>query len=159
MNESNPRCRESLSLSRRQFLRSTLAAAATAALRPGATAAAGKCRPVIAGSYWTYDAAESVKWGAAGWEAELDRQAAQHRLHLIAQYDPCPIARQTNVPVFGLSGFLDPIVPWPFVRRWLGKNCAALRDYKVIHSADHNVLGTAPVDAAKQILAWMNQQP
>jgi pimeloyl-ACP methyl ester carboxylesterase len=89
---------------------------------------------------------------------ELDRQAAQHRLHLIAQYDPCPIARQTNVPVFGLSGFLDPIVPWPFVRRWLKKNCPALRDYKVIHSADHNVLGTAPVDAAKQILAWMNQR-
>jgi pimeloyl-ACP methyl ester carboxylesterase len=89
---------------------------------------------------------------------ELDRRAAQHRLHLIAQNDPCPIARQTNVPVSGLSGFLDPIVPWPFVRRWLGKNCPALRNYKVIRSADHNVLSTAPVDAAKQILDWMNQQ-
>ncbi len=76
MNESNPRCRKSLSLSRRQFLRNTLAATAAASLWPGPTAAAGKCRPVIAGSYWTYDAAESVKRGAAGWEAELDRQAA-----------------------------------------------------------------------------------
>jgi pimeloyl-ACP methyl ester carboxylesterase len=89
---------------------------------------------------------------------ELDRRAAQHRLHLIAQYDPCPIARQTNVPVFGLSGFLDPIVPWPFVRRWLKKNCPALRDYKVIRQADHNVLSTAPVEAAKQVLEWMNQR-
>jgi pimeloyl-ACP methyl ester carboxylesterase len=90
---------------------------------------------------------------------ELDRRAAQHRLRLIAQNDPCPIARQTNVPVFGLSGFLDPIVPWPFVRHWLKKNCFALRNYKIIGRADHNVLGTAPVDAATQVLEWMNQQP
>ena len=62
----------------------------------------------------------------------LDRRAAQHRLHLIAGFDPRPIARQTTLPVFGLSGILDPIVPWPFVRRWLKRNCPALRDYKVI---------------------------
>jgi pimeloyl-ACP methyl ester carboxylesterase len=88
---------------------------------------------------------------------ELDRRAAQHRLHLISQYDPRLIASQTRLPVFGLSGILDPIVPWPFTRRWLRKNCPALRDYKVIRSADHNVLSTAPVEAAQQVLEWMNR--
>jgi len=90
---------------------------------------------------------------------ELDRRSAQHRLHLMAQYDPRPIASQTRLPVFGLSGILDPIVPWPFVRRWLRKNCPALRDYKIIRRADHNVLSTAPMEAAQQVLDWMNQQP
>jgi len=86
---------------------------------------------------------------------DLDRRAAQHRLHLIAQYDPRPIARRTALPVFGLSGFLDPIVPWPFTRRWLRKNCPALREYKIIRRADHNVLSTAPREAAQQILDWV----
>jgi pimeloyl-ACP methyl ester carboxylesterase len=88
----------------------------------------------------------------------LDRHAAQHRLHLIAGYDPCQIARQTKLPVFGLSGILDPIVPWPWVRRWLKRNCPALRDYKIITTADHNVLGTAPKEAARQVLEWMNRR-
>jgi pimeloyl-ACP methyl ester carboxylesterase len=87
---------------------------------------------------------------------DLDRRAAQHRLHLIAGFDPRPIARQTRLPVFALSGILDPIVPWPFVRRWLKRNCPALRDYKIITRADHNVLGTAPRQAARQVLEWMN---
>ena len=86
---------------------------------------------------------------------ELDRRAAQHRLHLIAGNDPRPIAGKTGLPVFGLSGFLDPIVPWPLVRRWLKKNCPALRDYKIIGCADHNVLSTAPKEAVEQILEWM----
>ena len=86
---------------------------------------------------------------------ELDRRAAQHRLHLIAQNDPRDIASQIKLPVFGLSGFLDPIVPWPLVRRWLRKNCPALRDYKIIGCADHNVLGTASREAAEQILDWI----
>jgi pimeloyl-ACP methyl ester carboxylesterase len=90
---------------------------------------------------------------------DLDRRAAQHRLHLIAGFDPRPIARQTKLPVFGLSGILDPIVPWPLVRRWLKRNCPALRDYKIIKSADHNVLGTAPKRAAKQVLEWMAHIP
>ena len=86
---------------------------------------------------------------------ELDRRAAQHRLHLIAENDPRLIASGTKLPVFGLSGVLDPIVPWPWVRHWLRKNCPALRDYKVIASADHNVLATAPGKAAEQVLKWM----
>jgi len=88
---------------------------------------------------------------------ELDRHAAQHRLRLVAQNDPRSIVRQTRLPVFGLSGFFDPIVPWPMVRRWLRNHCPALRDYKVIANADYNVLSTAPEAAAKQILKWMGQ--
>jgi pimeloyl-ACP methyl ester carboxylesterase len=88
---------------------------------------------------------------------DLDRRAAQHRLHLVAENDPRAIARQTRLPVHYLSGWLDPIVPWPFVRRWLKKNCPALRECKIIRTADHNVLGTAPGEAAGLILAWMNR--
>ena len=87
---------------------------------------------------------------------ELDLQAAKHRLHLIAQYDPRPIARQGSVPVHGLTGFVDPIVPWWWVRPWLKKYCPALRDYRIIWRADHNVLGTAAETAAEQVLSWMN---
>ncbi|MDD5140784.1 MAG: alpha/beta hydrolase [Verrucomicrobiales bacterium] len=88
---------------------------------------------------------------------DIDRRAAQHRLHLIAENDPRPVASQTRLPVFYLSGWLDPIVPWPFVRRWLKKNCPALRECKIIRNADHNVLGTAPKEASDQILSWMQQ--
>ncbi len=87
---------------------------------------------------------------------ELDRRAAQHRLQLLAENDPRPIARQTKLPVFGLSGFFDPIVPWPRVRHWLRKHCPALRDYRVLKRADHNVLSTAPEEAAEQVLCWIN---
>jgi len=86
---------------------------------------------------------------------ELDRRAAQHRLHLIAENDPCDIAGRVKLPVFALSGWLDPIVPWPLVRRWLRNNCPALRDYKVLRRADHNVLSTAPGEAAEQVLEWI----
>jgi pimeloyl-ACP methyl ester carboxylesterase len=87
---------------------------------------------------------------------ELDRQAAQHRLRLVAENDPRPVVRQLGLPVFALTGFFDPVVPWPRVRRWLRKNCPALRDYKVILRADHNVLNTAPREAANLVLHWMN---
>jgi pimeloyl-ACP methyl ester carboxylesterase len=92
-----------------------------------------------------------------GRRTELDRRAATHRLRLIAANDPRPIARQTTLPVHYLSGWLDPIVPWPFVRRWLQKNCPALRECKIIRTADHNVLGTTPAIAARQILTWMQR--
>ncbi|HUA37595.1 MAG TPA: alpha/beta hydrolase [Candidatus Sulfopaludibacter sp.] len=86
---------------------------------------------------------------------ERDRRAAQHRLSLIVRNDPRPIARRSTLPLFGLSGFFDPIVPWPMVRRWLRKHCPGFRDYRVIVSGDHNVLGTAPGKAARQVLDWM----
>jgi pimeloyl-ACP methyl ester carboxylesterase len=85
----------------------------------------------------------------------LDLKAAQHRLHLLAVNDPCAIARASKVPIYALSGFFDPIVPWFWVRRWLRRNCPALREYRIIWSADHNVLGTAPEKSAEQVVHWM----
>lgn len=87
---------------------------------------------------------------------ELDKQAATHRLRLIAGSDFRAVAAQTKLPVFGITGILDPIVPWPFVRRWLKNNCPALRDYKVVR-ADHNVLGTGTRAAADQVLRWIHK--
>jgi len=86
---------------------------------------------------------------------ELDRRAAVHRLRLVAESDPRSIARNACVPVFALSGALDPIVPWIFVRRWLRRNCAALRDYRVLRG-DHNVLSTVPDASADQVVQWIN---
>jgi len=86
---------------------------------------------------------------------ELDRRAAIHRLDHIAEFDPREIARTTSLPVFYLSGWLDPIVPWPMTRHWLRKHCPSLRADKIIFAADHNILGTAPATAARHILTWM----
>lgn len=86
---------------------------------------------------------------------ELDRRAAQHRLHLIADNDPRETATNTKLPVYCLTGLVDPIVPWPPVRRWLKRNCPALRDYKIIRRADHNVLGTASKASAEQVVKWI----
>ncbi|HWH70624.1 MAG TPA: alpha/beta hydrolase [Candidatus Sulfotelmatobacter sp.] len=86
---------------------------------------------------------------------ELDRQAAKHRLHLIAQNDPCPTAREAQVPVYALTGLFDPVVPWFWVRRWLKRHCLNLRDYVIVPHADHNVLGTAPEAAADQVVKWV----
>ncbi len=85
----------------------------------------------------------------------LDRQAIQHRLRLIAQNQPDSLARQTAVPVYALTGLFDPIVPWFRVRRWLRRQCPALREYRIIRQADHNVLSTAPGKAAEQVVKWM----
>jgi pimeloyl-ACP methyl ester carboxylesterase len=87
---------------------------------------------------------------------ELDRQAAVHRLRLIAASDFCDIAKATKIPVFAITGVLDPVVPWMFVRSWLRRNCPALREHKIIWSADHNVLGTAAEKSADQVVRWMN---
>src|SRR6185503_7175384 len=54
---------------------------------------------------------------------EADRRAICHRYDLIAQNDFRRIASQVRLPVYQLCGFLDPIVPWPFVRFWLKANC------------------------------------
>ncbi|MBI2926515.1 MAG: alpha/beta hydrolase [Verrucomicrobia bacterium] len=86
---------------------------------------------------------------------ELDCRAMLHRLRLIAENDPRPIAREARLPVFFLAGLVDPIVPWVFVRCWLRRHCPAYRGGKTIWDADHNVLGTAPRPCAKRVLAWM----
>jgi pimeloyl-ACP methyl ester carboxylesterase len=87
----------------------------------------------------------------------LDEQAARHRLHLLTQSDPRPIARETGVPIYGIAGLFDPVVPWYFVRRWLKRNCPSLREYRVIRRSEHNVLGTAAETAAEQVVEWMGR--
>jgi pimeloyl-ACP methyl ester carboxylesterase len=86
---------------------------------------------------------------------DLDARAARHRLRLIAENDLCVTAAEVTAPVYMLSGLLDPIVPWPWVRHWTSRHCPALRQYRVLWRADHTVLGTAPDAAAEQVLAWM----
>ncbi|HEU6447417.1 MAG TPA: alpha/beta hydrolase [Verrucomicrobiae bacterium] len=85
----------------------------------------------------------------------LDFQAARHRLHLVAQNDPRDMAKNIRAPVFALTGWFDPIIPWYFVRRWLQKNCAGFREFKIISGGDHAVLMTKPRESAEQILKWM----
>jgi pimeloyl-ACP methyl ester carboxylesterase len=87
---------------------------------------------------------------------ELHRQAAAHRLNLIARNDPCALASQVRLPVYAITGGIDPIVPWFGVRRWLRRNCPGLREYRIIWSADHNVLSTAPKAAADQVVRWVS---
>jgi pimeloyl-ACP methyl ester carboxylesterase len=85
-----------------------------------------------------------------------DKKAAQYRLHLVAQNDPRAIAMATKVPIYALAGILDPMVPWPPIRRWLKKQCPAFREFKVIRRADHNVLNTGTRESAEWILKWIN---
>jgi len=87
---------------------------------------------------------------------DLDCQAAQHRLRLILENDPCELARTARVPFYAMTGVFDPIVPWWPVWRWLRRNCPALRQHRLVWRADHAVLATAPQTAAEQVLAWMN---
>jgi pimeloyl-ACP methyl ester carboxylesterase len=88
-----------------------------------------------------------------------DCLALQHRLALVAGNDPRCKARGVTLPVFTLTGFWDPIVPWYPARRWLQRNCPAFQGHHVIWQADHNVLGTAPRAAASQVLKWMIKRP
>lgn len=85
----------------------------------------------------------------------LDLQAAQHRLRLIARNNLCQAARQCQLPVYAFTGLVDPVVPWPWVRSWLKRNCPALRDYRIVTWADHTVLATAPQRAAQLVVNWM----
>lgn len=90
-----------------------------------------------------------------GRRTDLDRLAARHRLHLIRENDLCATAQQINRPVFMLSGLWDPIVIWGPVRRWMRRHCPALREFKVLPRADHNVLGTASQQAAEVVINWI----
>jgi len=44
------------------------------------------------------------------------------------------------------------------VRFWLRRNCPALREYKIMWRADHNVLSTAAQASADQVIQWMNSR-
>jgi pimeloyl-ACP methyl ester carboxylesterase len=86
---------------------------------------------------------------------EPDRQAILHRLRLIVGGDFRRDAGKTSAPVFAITGLLDLLVPWPFVRPWLRRHCPALRDFRIVWSADHNVLSTAPETSVAQVLRWI----
>ena len=88
---------------------------------------------------------------------ELDRKAMVHRLHLIRTNDPRPIASNTHLPLFHLSGVWDPVVNWHAVRKWLRIHCPGYRETRLIRMGDHNVLGTAPAQSARIVLDWMNR--
>jgi pimeloyl-ACP methyl ester carboxylesterase len=87
---------------------------------------------------------------------DADKAAAAHRLRLIAEADWRAVAQQTRLPVFHLTGLVDPIVPWWPVHRWLRRHCPGFRGARVLARSDHNVLGCAPRQAANQVLTWMS---
>lgn len=87
---------------------------------------------------------------------ESDRDAARHRVHLVGQNDPRATVKSLQVPCYALSGFLDGLVAWPRVRRWLKKNCPTFREFVVVRGADHAVLNTGVRESAQWVLKWMN---
>jgi pimeloyl-ACP methyl ester carboxylesterase len=84
---------------------------------------------------------------------DADRLAAVHRLRLIRENDLRPQARTATLPVHYLTGAIDPVVPWPWVKRWLVKHCPGYRGSRILWAADHNVLNSR--GAAEQVLEWM----
>lgn len=91
---------------------------------------------------------------AAGRGAE-QWKAAAWRLRLVAENDPRAAARATKVPVWYLGGAIDALVPWPWVVKWLERECPGYRGKVVIAGADHNVLGSAPKESADAVLNWL----
>ena len=92
-----------------------------------------------------------------GRRTEADRQAAVHRLRLVRENDLRSEARAFAGPVHHLTGGIDPIVPWPWVKRWLAKDCPGYRGARIFWGADHNVLNSR--GAAEQVLEWMRAGP
>ncbi|MGB0581702.1 MAG: alpha/beta fold hydrolase [Limisphaerales bacterium] len=86
---------------------------------------------------------------------QLDKCAGSHRLKLIAENDPRELASQVKIPVYHLSGFWAPVVPWPLVRPWLKRHCPGYRGGRLVAWADHNVFGTGPRQAAEIVSGWM----
>lgn len=86
---------------------------------------------------------------------EADRLGILSRLNLIKSAELRTIARQIHLPVFYLTGFWDPIVPWPPVILWLKRNCPGFRAWRLVFTSDHNVLGATCRIAAGTILTWM----
>jgi pimeloyl-ACP methyl ester carboxylesterase len=84
-----------------------------------------------------------------------DPAAMMQRYTIIIENDLRSVAREARLPVFQLTGMVDPIVPWPLTAPWLRKHCPTLKDSRIIHLADHNVLATAPSKSASLVLSWM----
>jgi pimeloyl-ACP methyl ester carboxylesterase len=84
-----------------------------------------------------------------------DLRAIDYRFKLIRENHPEQIASRAQVPVFQLTGFWDPVVHYPAVRRWLRKNCPGYQETHVIPAGDHNILGTAPDKAVDVMEHWI----
>jgi pimeloyl-ACP methyl ester carboxylesterase len=65
------------------------------------------------------------------------------------------VAREHRGPVYGLTGGVDPIVPWPWVWRWLRRYSPGFREGEVIWGAGHNVLLDAPERSVAQVMKWV----
>jgi pimeloyl-ACP methyl ester carboxylesterase len=87
--------------------------------------------------------------------APADRPALNARYSLIAKNDPSETARRTTLPVFQLSGAMDPLVPWWQVRPWLRRHCPGYVSSRIIWRGGHNVLLSAPRPSVDQILTWV----
>jgi pimeloyl-ACP methyl ester carboxylesterase len=83
-----------------------------------------------------------------------DRAAITQRYRLIAEADLRPVAREARLPVYHLSGAVDPLVPWPLVRAWLRRHCPGYRASRILRRGGHNILLGNPHDSARQILEW-----
>lgn len=103
-------------------------------------------RPALADDFRAFAEARAVPG---------DREAISSRLRMIAAGDPSETARAARLPVYHLTGFWDPVVPWQPVRRWLLKNCPGYRASHVIASADHAVLVSRPTRSTTKILTWI----
>lgn len=104
------------------------------------------------------ETAASIQEFIARRSDKLDHQAMVYRLQLIAASDFRNVAKSAKTPIFAITGAIDPVVPWLWVRSWLRRNCPSLREYKTIWRADHNVLSTAAKASADQVVQWMNSQ-
>jgi pimeloyl-ACP methyl ester carboxylesterase len=86
-----------------------------------------------------------------------DRTVMNARYGLIAGNDPSAAARQTTLPVYHLTGAIDPLVPWWQVRPWLRRYCPGYKATRIVWSGGHNVLLSSPVESVDQILAWVRE--
>jgi len=86
----------------------------------------------------------------------VDREAVTSRYRLIAGADFRPVARRVRLPVYHLSGAIDPLVPWWNVAAWLKRDCPGFRASRIVRRAGHNILLDAPGESVKQILEWVD---
>jgi pimeloyl-ACP methyl ester carboxylesterase len=85
----------------------------------------------------------------------FDREVLEARLQLIAEADFRERIARLACPVYQLTGFIDPIVPWSPVRSWLRQNCPAWKETLILYRADHNVLNTQALRSRDAILRWI----
>ncbi len=88
----------------------------------------------------------------------IDARAIGHRFRIITENDLRSIARRVALPVYSLTALTDLTVPWPWVSRWLERNCPGYRATKILPFASHNVLCSAAQASADQIMEWVTAE-